>query len=136
MWYYQESWQIQIKQVFDGEPAGILPELSTCAWTFYKQLNPFPENPTFKAFGSPGEFYGWLQKKESIEACRKSSNKEKKHETNKFKYLNLFHSRVLLLILYWCCFKQILHLKLPGRIMRQHRRCFVTSRAAAEQQNF
>lgn len=34
---------------------------STCVWRFYKQLNSIPENPAFKAFGSPVEFYGLLK---------------------------------------------------------------------------
>lgn len=60
MWFYQESWQIQIKRVFDGEPAGILPELNVYM-EVSEAINSIPENPTFQGFGSPVRFYGRLQ---------------------------------------------------------------------------
>jgi len=59
MSYHQESWQIQIKCVFDVEPPGILPELNVCMEV--KPSNSIPENPTFKAFGSHVGFYGQVQ---------------------------------------------------------------------------
>lgn len=50
--------------------------------------------------------------------------------------LNLLPAMVLLFILYRCCFKQMLYLEFTGRVMTQHRRCFVTFHAAVKNLNF
>lgn len=78
------------------------PELSTCAWRLYKQLNSTPENPTFKAFGSPGDFYGWLQIKTAWKLVEKAQTRKRNMKQISSNTLNLFPSRVSLLILYWC----------------------------------
>lgn len=88
---------------------------STCTWRFYKQLNSIPENPTFKSFWITCRVLWLAAINKRVEACRKNSSKEKEHRISS-NTLNFFPVKVLLFILYRCCFKQMLHLKLSGRM--------------------